>query len=404
MGKRRERRTPNERPLEQALLAIPQYDIFEPPMILSADYICPARGLASLEPPDPERLLKAARAARDLGVERVNLPVLEESISGSVRATVKFLDGLVLALDRISEAGLNAWLVAPATRLMGVYWAPPYLVKGYRDPRANPVFVDGTLRRLHFQEWWNDPPLIGKRIRIFRELVSAVAGHPCLSGWVVLDRALEAVRPGPEPAEFVLRSFVAEIRERDETIAVHLGLGWSDLTVPEPALHLAPLVDGIRVAGDPAGIPGLPSKARLSDEMTVSSFIASIGLWLFGKPLEVQVGWGLSGGAGDPDLIAEEVLRLSAQGTSGLNWLSLIDPDPGTRKEIPWSSHPGLEETALFHSFLEPKEGAEEWAKAAHRTEQKKKIEGFIDVGREEYIEDPAMHLRRLWDHYREAV
>jgi hypothetical protein len=373
-------------------------------MYVSADYLCPARGPATLDPPSPDRLLKAARAARDLGVEVIQVPVLEESLSGSTRARIRFLDGLIVALDQIAEAGLASWLIAPASKVMGVHWAPPYLLKGYMDPQAAPVFVDGSLRRLRFIDWWADPPLISKRLRLFKELLFAVAGHPGLKGWVVLDRAFEAVRPNPQAAAFVLRSFLAEIRERDEKTAIHLGLGWSDLILPQPALSLAPLADGIRMAGDETEIPGLPSKNRLADELRLSPYVAAVALWLFEKPLEVQTGWGLRGGTGDPDVITEGIHRLSAQGVSGINWLVLVDPDPEIQRNVPWSSHPGLEKAGLFYPNLEPKKSAEEWLRTAHLADKKGPVGDFIDITREEYLEAPMTHIRRMWDHYRESM
>ena len=48
-------------------------------MLISATYICPVRGLAGLEPPEPIRLGQAAKVAKSLGIERLMLPVLEES-------------------------------------------------------------------------------------------------------------------------------------------------------------------------------------------------------------------------------------------------------------------------------------------------------------------------------------
>ena len=115
-------------------------------MLISTTYICPIRGLAGLEPPEADRLGQAAGVAKNLGIERLMLPVLEESLSGSVRSKVTALDGFVLALDRIAEAGLTAWLIAPAQKVLGLNWVPPYLASAIRDPRASPVFVDRRVR------------------------------------------------------------------------------------------------------------------------------------------------------------------------------------------------------------------------------------------------------------------
>ncbi len=373
-------------------------------MQVSSVYICPVRGLQHLEPPEPETLFKAAGAAKDLGVERLLLPVVEEALLQGNKARVRFLDGIILALDRIAEAKHTSWLIAPASRVLGLTWAPPFLMKGHRDPNAPPVFVDGALRHLHPVDWWPDPSVIHLRIRLFRELLSAVAGHPAISGWVLLDRAFETMRPGLDAADFVLRSFVAEVRERGGAAPVHLGLGWPDLISPQTALSVTGLVDGIRVAGDEWGLPGLPRPSTLAEEIRISAFLSALALWLFEKPLEVQCGPGLLGGPGDRDEIAEQLLNLGKQGAASLSWWTLVDPGPAARKEIPWVLRAGLDRTGLLDSNLEPAEGAEEWLRIARAAEPGGGVPDFIDIGREEYLSDPSMHLVRLWDHFLESL
>jgi hypothetical protein len=117
-------------------------------MLISATYICPVRGLAGLEPPEPIRLGQAARVARGLGLKRLMLPVLEEALLGTSRAKVGFLDRLIQSLDQVAEAGLTTWLIAPAQRVLGLDWVPPHLVRAVRDPQAGPVFVEGTIKNL----------------------------------------------------------------------------------------------------------------------------------------------------------------------------------------------------------------------------------------------------------------
>lgn len=122
-------------------------------MLISATYICPVRGLAGLDPPEPTRLLQAAKLARGLGIERLMLPVLEESLLGPSRSKVAFLDGLIQALDQVEDAGLTVLLIAPAQRVLGLHWMPPYLVRALQDPKADAVFVDGRVRNLRAFEW-----------------------------------------------------------------------------------------------------------------------------------------------------------------------------------------------------------------------------------------------------------
>ena len=133
--------------------------------MISATHICPVRGLARLEPPEPVRLGQAARVAKGLGLDRLLLPLLEESLLGTTRAKIRFLDGLIEALDQVAEAGLKAWMIAPAQRILGLDWVPPHMVKGVQDPRAGRVFVEERLRNLWPYNWWVDLSILQKRIK-----------------------------------------------------------------------------------------------------------------------------------------------------------------------------------------------------------------------------------------------
>ena len=116
-------------------------------MDISATYICPVRGLAGLEPPDPERLGQAAKVARALGLTRINLPVLEEALLKPTKEKVRYLDGLVRALDQAAEAKMRIALIAPAQRLLGLEWMAPFLVRPVKATRAPKVFLKVKLKK-----------------------------------------------------------------------------------------------------------------------------------------------------------------------------------------------------------------------------------------------------------------
>jgi hypothetical protein len=372
-------------------------------MIVSATYVCPVRGLAALLPPEPECLLRACRTAKELAINRLVLPVLEEALVQTARSQVKYLDGLVEGLDRIADSDLTCRLIAPASRVLGLDWAPPYLVGASRSPKAPQVFVDGDVRRLRPLDWWTDPSLVQRRLRSFRELVSAVGGHPALAGWVVLDRAMDRVRPEPEAADFILRSFVAEIRERHEGGEIHLGLGWGELLAPELAQGLVKLADGIHMSGLDRGLPGISEPASLEEEALLAGYLSSLSYWLFRKPLELEIGWGLLHGLGDPEAVQENLSRLATEEISGVHWVSLVDPQPAIRKDPPWVLRQGLDQTGLLDLRLDPKEHSEAWLTILRSSETRKMDLEFIDIGEDEYLSDPRMHLPRLWQHYRHS-
>jgi len=372
-------------------------------MLISATYICPVRGLAGLEPPEPARLGQAAKVAKSLGLERLMLPVLEESLTGTSRAKVTFLDGFIEALDQVTEAGLAAWLIAPAQRVLGLDWAPPHLVRAVRDPTADPVFVEGRLRNLRSLDWWEDPPLVQKRIKIFRELVGAVSGHSALTGWVILDRALEWSRPELEAADLVFRSFMAEIRERDECGRIYTGFGWSELLDPEMPQALCRQLDGVRIGGCEKRPPGLKKFTDLAGEHLMAAYLGTLARWLFRRPTEVEIGWGMLDKVGEPEEISEAAKRMAGQGLAGATWLSLIDPEPRLCTQPPWNLRPGLERIGLLHQGMEPKEHVETWLKDIQSGEPRDGGDDFIDISPKEYMANPHTHLPRLWNHFRES-
>jgi len=373
-------------------------------MLISANYICPVKGLAGLEPPEPIQLGKAVGVAKSLGLARLMVPVLEESLMGTSRAKVGFLDGLIHALDQVAEVGLTAWLIAPAQRVLGLDWVPSHLVRSVRDPKANPVFVGGRIRNLRPFDWWETPSIIQRRINLFSELVAACSGHPCLTGWLILDRFLEWARPDLHVADLVLKSFIAEIRERDESASIYIGLGWSELLNPEMAQSLADQVDGVQISGFEHQPPGIVKQVGLAGELAMAAYLSTLARWLIGRPVEIEIGWGALNTIGETEENREGFKRLAYQGLAGANWVSLIDPEPRLYSYPPWALKPGLERIGLIDYGLEPKEQVEAWIKEAVSIEPKDEINDFIDISKKEYMEDPHAHLSRLWEHFQETL
>jgi len=332
------------------------------------------------------------------------LPVLEESLIQTTREKVRFLDGMAAALDRSADAGLDAWLIAPAQKVLGLDWVLPYLAGAAEDPGSGPVFVDRRVRHLRPFNWWADPSLVQRRIRAFHELAAAVAGHPALTGWVVMDRALEWVRPDPELADLVLKSYLGEIRDRDEAAPTYLGLGWRELLGPDLSSELVAQVDGIKMNGledlpEELHVPGHPA-----GEVLLGAYLGALSQWLFDRPLELVLGWHLINGGIDRGEALEAVPLLSGRGISGIIWPSLVDPEPSLMHHPPWALEPGAGEVSLLDTHLEPKDSAEPLIKEITSVVPEFQSMGFIDISKQEYAEDPGAHFARLWDHFRESV
>jgi hypothetical protein len=372
-------------------------------MEFSAVYICPVRGLAGLLAPEPKRLSHAAGAARSLGIEELFIPVLEESLLSSGKRKITYLDGLVQALDQLEANGLRACLILPARKILGLNWVMPDLAKAFPETDADPVFVAGRVRKLRPSEWWADPFVIQKSVRALREALRAVRGHPALRGSSVLDRVLEWGKPDGEAAYLFLKALEGEIREGGGKEGLEMGFGWCELLKPQTVNRLSADVERLRIAGLEDAPPGFDSPGSLAEEVLLAAFLGSMASWLFKKPIGVELGWTLLKEKSDGEALIEHGLRLARQGLRGVAWITLVDPDPLLHKAPPWGLHSGLEQCGLLDRDLEPKLWVEDWIREVKRQEPRKNPNEFIDLTEEEYLEEPEMHLRRLWRHFREA-
>lgn len=363
------------------------------------------RGLADLAAPDPAYLGRTARIARGLGLDRLTIAVLEESLIRAGRHQVRFLDELVRGLDQAEDAGMGIWLMAPAQRILGVDWVAPYLVSGSMDSRAVEVFVDGAMRPLRPFPWWKDPSIIGKRVQCFRELAAAVSGHPALGGWIVMDRVLEWSQPDPDVADWLLKSYCAEIRGRDQAREICLSLDLSGLVRPQMVQGLTRQVDALHMRGVENRLDAWTRRGSLANELSLACYLGSMARWLFGRPVSLEVGWGMMMDRGIEEEALQSVSALAQQEAAGITWVNLIDPENRLRSRPPWNLRPGPGETGLLDPGGDPKEGVEALIQEIHSMPVGSGGNmDFIDIDRTEYLADPKTHLRRLWDHFQEAT
>jgi hypothetical protein len=294
-------------------------------------------------------------------------------------------------------------LIAPARRVMGIDWVPPYLIKGSIDPKGPRVFIDNKVRQVQPYNWWKDFSIIEKRIGIFRDIMSALNGHPAITGWIIMDRALEWPRPEPGEIEWIYQSYLSEIRDRDEEVPIYTGLGWSELLQPEMAISFIHKLDGIRLSGLDIKPQYLKIAQRLDNELQLAAYLGGLSSWLFDTSVEVEAGWSMFQEA-DEDEILEAAEKLAEMGISGLGWSSLVDPERSLLNYPPWNLEAGLNQAGLLHPNLEPKEWVEDLIDEMKKTKVFENPYGFIDIDQKEYLEDPQTHFIRLWDHFREFI
>jgi hypothetical protein len=328
------------------------------------------------------------------------LPVMEPALFGNRQSRIAYLNGIVKALDRVAEAGVRAWLVAPCYRTLGVIWPAPHMVTPIQNPLGDPVYLDGRVRYLRAFDWWKDTPTVQKRIYGLREVVSAAKDHPAISGWLIMDRDFEWIRPELQAADFVLRSFLAEIREKEGKGNVYLGVGWEELLYPELMRHLVKEVDGLRIGGLEKQPLGPEKHGTPETDVLQAAYVGVLAEWLSKKPVEVEIGWGLRKKMEDKDRWLEAGKTLAAQMLQGGVWFNLCDPEPGLYADPPWLIYPGLERAGLLDQRLNRKGWVEEWINMVKAVEPSEKSRDFLDLSPEEYLADPEKHFARLWHHF----
>jgi len=323
--------------------------------------------------------------------------VLEEALLKPVKEKVRYLDGLVRALDRAAEAKMPIALIAPAQRLLGLEWVAPFLVRPVKAISAPKVFVDRKVRNLLPFDWWQDPGLLQKRIALFRELAGAVSGHPAVTAWFLFDRFLEWSTPEAQQADWLLKAFLAELKERNNQAQTFLNLDWSALLDPDPIKTLVDQVHGICLTGFDFWPQDLEPPAH---EFLHGAFLGLLGQWIFKTSVELEIGWTLLGHAYDPQALMESGSLLARQGVNGLNWLTLADPTAGLHLDPPWNLNPDLANLGLLDQALDPKTEWNAWFKQWSSQKAGQNPFDFIDINVTAYLSDPKTHFNRLWEHF----
>lgn len=369
-------------------------------MNLSAVYICPIRGMAGLEPPDPETLFKAARVGADLGLTRLELPVMEEALDRP-RLASAYLDGLVKALDAADQAGMSVELAPLPRHLLELKLGSRNLYKPGENQTQQPVFLEGKIRRLSPLNWWTDPGLLTRHIKLVREIAAALSGHPALKSWLLLDRHWTGLEVGGEALDWLLQALIEEVRSRDESVELRAGLTWTELLRPELTSLLSARLAGFRLAGlnHPPKWFFKGQESGPADELALAAFVAMMGQWLIGLPVSVETGWKWAGPIKDEsrDRAALERLAGHLQDSLSLSWPNLVVPLPHRAPEPPWLDDQAFTRLGLLDHTLEPFD----WLEPLMENKQTPEPDlDFIDIDTSEFRIDPALHLERLFNHW----
>ena len=360
---------------------------------------------------------------QETGLKIVRIFMLWEDFQPRARkVSTPCLDHMVELAEQADGRGLAVLPTFFTGHMCGVNWLPPWALWAKEKDAPYPAFSQGKLRRNLPRNFYEDPEILEAQVMLVREVSGALKGHPGIWAWDLGNSPSAVVTPPDnETATLWLRIMTEELRSRDETVPITLGMNernlWKDrsLRPQEASKHL----DFLSMQAHPYRselFPGPPDSC-------LPPFLGILTQWL-GKKDVLFLGFGVptepapkpewmrkkpvaeqpvsEGAAGE--FIRSVLDRLREAGMMGAMVSFFTDYDPGL-----WGVPPLDEEIlgrhlGIYRQDRSPKDFQPILRQrgSLQRRPLPEEPPSWIDISREEYEEDPNKHIRRLYGNYRE--
>jgi hypothetical protein len=333
------------------------------------------------------------------------------------------LNHLVKLMELAGDRGLKVMPTLFTGYAAGLTWLPPWMLLASTAEGAQEVFCLGKVRSLKPKNPYDDPEAIEAQLYFLRELLDALSGHPALFAWDLGNEPSRWADPPDETAVSIwFQAVTGTLRERTGSVPITLGFGAQDLEA-NPRLNLilpSRYLDYLSLHVYPYRL----SWAEGPADPGPLPFLASLGQWLAKKPVLLQE-FGVPTApvmrqedlteklSKHPSLVDEEdaarfaeksltLLRRSKM--IGCFWGSYGDYHPTVWTRPPLDRNVPERFAGLFRHDGSPKVAAALFKSLAASAESgdSEASADWLDVTEEEYLQDPATHLRRLYRRFRE--
>jgi hypothetical protein len=346
----------------------------------------------------------------------------EDFQPGARKISTACLDHLVDVAEKADQRGLCVLPTFFTGYMCGLNWLPPWTLWAKERELAVPVFSQRRVRSNLPRNFYEDPEILEAQVLLVREVSGALQGHPSIWAWDLGNSPSRVVPvPDRETGSLWLRVMVEELRSRDETVPITLGMDERDLSEQ----------NGVRpqdAAGhlDFLSMQATPFSSALSEGPSDDlwpPFLAILTQWLGGAdvmclglavPTEpvLKQEW-VHRTPGVELLVSEEAAagffssvleRLQEAGIMGATVSFFADFDPGLWKMPPLDGDVPGRHLGLFRRDGDPKDFVpvltERSSLSRHPTPAE--APSWIDISPEEYDRDPKLHMRRLYENYRD--
>jgi endo-1,4-beta-mannosidase len=356
-----------------------------------------------------------------LKIVRVFL-VWEDFQPGAGKISTACLDHLVDVAEKADQRGLCVLPCFFTGHMCGMNWLPPWALWARERELPTPVFSQRRVRANLPRNFYEDPEILEAQVLLVREVSGALQGHPAVWAWDLGNSPSSVVTPPDrEKGSLWLRVMTEELRSRNETVPITLGMDERNLSEDggfrpqDAAEHL----DFLSILATPyaSELSSGPSDARLP------SFLAILTQWLGGKdvmclglcvptePARKQERVHKKPGA--EHLVSEQEAaaflssaldRLQEAGSMGAMVSFFSDFDPGLWEMPPLDRDVPGRHLGVYRRDRSPKdlEPILREKGSLQRHPFPAEPPSWIDMAREEYESDPKLHIRRLYDNYRD--
>jgi hypothetical protein len=305
----------------------------------------------------------------------------------------------------------------------GLTWLPPWMLFASTAETTQEVFSLGKVRSLKPKNPFEATEITEAQIYFLRELLNAVSGHPALFAWDLGNEPSRWAKPPDETAVSIWFQAVTEtLRERAGSVPITLGFGAQDLE-ERPRLNLilpSRYLDYLSLHVYPYRL----SWAAGPLDPGPLPFLGSMVRWLTKKPVLLQEFGVPTAPALGQDHLTEELpknsslvdeedaARFAEQSlnllrrfkTIGAFWGTFGDYHPTVWTRPPLDRNVPERFSGLIRHDGSPKAAATPFKSpiAPAGSSDSGVSAGWLDVIEEEYLQDPATNLRRLYRRFRE--
>lgn len=168
---------------------------------------------------------------REAGFETLRIFLLWEDFQPEPRkVSLQSINHLVDVMETGHEKGLQFVVTFFTGHMSGVNFLPPWMVQFGEGDSRFPIFSDGKKRKGRILNFYSDREIQKVQKLLLGEVSEALKGHPALWGWDLGNEPSNLALPNSkEEAERWLEEMVSELKKKDESVLVTLGLHQEDL-------------------------------------------------------------------------------------------------------------------------------------------------------------------------------